>query len=36
VRYGADMASRHFEWRGNAEWKQSLRDADYFRQHPPA
>jgi quercetin dioxygenase-like cupin family protein len=36
VRYGEDMSSRHFEWRGNAEWRQSPRDADYFRQHPPA
>src|SRR5215475_2175876 len=35
VRYGGDMSSRHFEWRGNAEWRQSPRDADYFRQHPP-
>jgi mannose-6-phosphate isomerase-like protein (cupin superfamily) len=34
VRYGADMASRHFEWRGNAEWRQSPRDAEYFRQNP--
>jgi quercetin dioxygenase-like cupin family protein len=35
VRYGADMASRHFEWRGNPAWTQSPRDAEYFRQHPP-
>jgi quercetin dioxygenase-like cupin family protein len=35
VRYGADMASRHLEWRGNPEWRQSAGDADYFRQHPP-
>ncbi len=36
VRYGADMASRHFEWRGNPEWRQSPHDAEYFRQNPPA
>lgn len=35
VRYGADMASRHLEWRGNPEWQQSPHDAEYFRQHPP-
>jgi hypothetical protein len=35
VRYGADMASRHLEWRGNPQWKQSASDAEYFRQHPP-
>ena len=35
VRYGADMASRHLEWRGNAAWKQEPRDAEYFREHPP-
>jgi quercetin dioxygenase-like cupin family protein len=35
VRYGADMASRHFEWRDNSRWKQSPQDAEYFRQHPP-
>ena len=29
------MSSRHVEWRGNAEWRQSPRDAEYFRQHPP-
>jgi quercetin dioxygenase-like cupin family protein len=36
VRYGTDMSSRHFEWRGNAQWKQAPRDAEYFRAHPPA
>jgi quercetin dioxygenase-like cupin family protein len=36
VRYGADMTSRHLEWRGNAAWTQSARDAGYFREHPPA
>jgi|SRR6516165_2120162 quercetin dioxygenase-like cupin family protein len=35
VRYGSDMSSRHFEWRGNPHWRQSERDADYFRAHPP-
>ena len=35
VRYGADMSSRHFEWRGNAQWTQKPRDAEYFRRHPP-
>jgi quercetin dioxygenase-like cupin family protein len=35
VRYGTDMATRHFDWRGNSQWKQSLLDAEYFRQHPP-
>jgi quercetin dioxygenase-like cupin family protein len=36
VRYGADMSSRHFEWRGNPQWTQKPRDAEYFRRHPPA
>lgn len=35
VRYGDDMSTRHLEWRGNTEWKQSPGDADYFRQNPP-
>ena len=35
VRYGADMASRHMEWRGNGEWQQSIEDAAYFQAHPP-
>ena len=35
VRYGADMASRHIEWRGNSEWRQSTQDAAYFQAHPP-
>ena len=34
VRYGSDMVSRHCEWRGNATWKQSAADAEYYRQHP--
>src|SRR5271166_4741016 len=29
VRYGADMATRHLEWRGNPQWKQSADDAEY-------
>jgi len=36
VRYGADMASRHFNWPSNPDWKQKPADAEYFRQHPPA
>jgi quercetin dioxygenase-like cupin family protein len=35
VRYGGDMSSRHFEWRGNMQWTQKPRDAEYFRRHPP-
>jgi quercetin dioxygenase-like cupin family protein len=35
VRYGDDMASRHLEWRGHPEWRQSAGDHDYFREHPP-
>jgi quercetin dioxygenase-like cupin family protein len=35
VRYGGDMSSRHFEWRGNTQWTQKPRDAEYFRRHPP-
>src|ERR1700740_1842235 len=35
VRYGADMSSRHFEWRVNREWTQDPGDAEYSRQHPP-
>jgi hypothetical protein len=34
VRYGADMRAHHCAWRGNAEWKQSGDDADYYRRHP--
>jgi len=36
VRYGADMASRHFTWRGRAGWTQSAEDAEYYRHNPPA
>jgi quercetin dioxygenase-like cupin family protein len=36
VRYGSDMASRHFGWPSNPEFRQEPRDAEYFRQHPPA
>jgi mannose-6-phosphate isomerase-like protein (cupin superfamily) len=35
VRYGTDMMTRHFEWRGNSQWKQSPQDTEYFSQHPP-
>lgn len=34
VRYGTDMTSRHSAWRGNADWRQSPEDADYYRRHP--
>ena len=34
VRYGADMAARHLQWRGRAGWQQSADDADYYRHHP--
>ena len=34
VRYGADMRAHHCTWRGNAEWKQSAEDAEYYRRHP--
>ena len=36
VRYGTDMASRHFNWPSNPDWKQRPVDAEYFGQHPPA
>ena len=35
VRHGTDMLSRHVEWRGNPEFKQSAEDAAYYRAHPP-
>lgn len=34
VRYGSDMASRHYDWRGNAAWQQSAADAAYYKAHP--
>jgi quercetin dioxygenase-like cupin family protein len=34
VRYGSDMRAHHCAWRGNADWKQSAADADYYRLHP--
>lgn len=34
VRYGGDMCAHHCEWRGNAGWKQSPEDAEYYRRHP--
>jgi quercetin dioxygenase-like cupin family protein len=36
VRYGTDMAARHLDWRGRADFSQSAADADYFCDHPPA
>jgi quercetin dioxygenase-like cupin family protein len=33
VRYGDDMASRHYAWRGNPAWTQSPEDAAYYREH---
>ena len=36
VRYGADMQTRHLDWRGNPAFKQSAQDAEYYRQNPPA
>jgi quercetin dioxygenase-like cupin family protein len=35
VRYGADMQTRHMDWRGNPAFKQSPQDAEYYRQNPP-
>jgi quercetin dioxygenase-like cupin family protein len=34
VRYGNNMTTRSIAWRGNADWKQSVEDDEYFRQHP--
>lgn len=36
VRYGADMAARHLDWRGRSSFKQSAEDADYYRRNPPS
>jgi quercetin dioxygenase-like cupin family protein len=36
VRYGANMAARHLDWRGRAGWMQSAEDADYYRLNPPS
>jgi mannose-6-phosphate isomerase-like protein (cupin superfamily) len=33
VRYGDDMGTRFLDWRGNAEWKQTPDDAEYFRHN---
>jgi quercetin dioxygenase-like cupin family protein len=33
VRYGNDMGTRFLDWRGNAEWKQTQDDAEYFRHY---
>ena len=35
VRYGTDMAARHLDWRGRANWKQSAEDTEYYRLNPP-
>jgi hypothetical protein len=35
VRYGTDMLSRHIEWRGHVEFKQSADDAAYYQENPP-
>src|SRR5262249_49783172 len=32
VRYGSDMLARHFDWRGNPDFKQRQEDAAYFHQ----
>jgi len=34
VRYGSDMLARHFDWRGNPDFKQRQEDAAYFQQYP--
>jgi quercetin dioxygenase-like cupin family protein len=34
VRYGSDMLSRHWKWRGNAAWQQSAADAEYYQFYP--
>jgi len=34
VRYGRDMLARHFDWRGNPDFKQRQEDAAYFQQYP--
>jgi quercetin dioxygenase-like cupin family protein len=36
VRYGSDMASRHWQWRGRGGWRQGRDDAEYYRLHPPS
>jgi quercetin dioxygenase-like cupin family protein len=35
VRHGTDMLSRHVEWRGNPDFRQSPEDAEYYRRNPP-
>jgi quercetin dioxygenase-like cupin family protein len=34
VRYGSDMRTHHYDWRGNKTWRQSAEDAEYYRRHP--
>jgi len=36
IRYGEDMRAHHMDWRGNAGWRQSPADSEYFRQNRPA
>ena len=36
VRYGADMAARHLDWRGCPGWTQSAEDAEYYELNPPS
>jgi quercetin dioxygenase-like cupin family protein len=33
VRYGVNTQPRHYEWRGNPDWRQSPADAAYFRNN---
>jgi quercetin dioxygenase-like cupin family protein len=33
VRYGSDMLSRYWKWRGNMAWQQSSTDAEYYQSH---
>ena len=35
ARHGTDMLTRHIEWRGHPEFKQSAEDAEYYRKNPP-
>ena len=36
VRHGTDMLTRHVEWRGNPDFKQSAEDADVLPQESAA
>lgn len=35
VRHGSDMASRHWQWRGNPEWRATAEDIAYYERNPP-